>query len=578
MSLLQKLGGILTRKYVLSSHTVIALSVLFMIVFDNDVFWTSLFSVIDLSSPGMWLFLFACFIFIFAVCFTFFAVFGIGRLLPPLLAIVLILAAFTSYYMDAYGTVFDDVMVLNIVETNVHEAMELFDLKLWLHVLLYGFLPVFVLYRITIRHKPLLQALSLRLISVMAVVSIASATVYVSYKDMAFVFRENREISFFVNPVYPMRAIYRFAEKKVHDSNRQFLAVFEDAVKISHAGSADAGNAGNKHKNVLVIVVGETARAQNFHIDGYKRNTTPHLEQHKVISFKNVSSCGTATAVSLPCMFSDLTHDNFDDNAAKSRQNLLDAVNIAGLQTLWVENNPDCKGVCDRIEQYDIAHIYSDEFCSDGGCYDEALFHGLDDYINNIKTDTVIVLHTQGSHGPAYYRRYPQEFKVFVPECRTSTVQDCSDEEVINAYDNTILYTDYILSKVIDYLETKTAAINPAMLYISDHGESLGEDGAYLHGLPYFLAPEFQKRVPLIVWLSDSFKQNKKLDESCLNEKANDALSHDNVIHSVLGVMDVSASLYKADLDIFSSCRPETVESPLRAQLNQSAGVGSRPL
>jgi lipid A ethanolaminephosphotransferase len=356
-----------------------------------------------------------------------------------------------------------------------------------------------------------------------------------------------------------MRAIYRFAEKKIHESNREFLAVFNDAIKVSHAGNLATGainTADYKNNNVLVIVVGETARTQNFHIDGYKRNTTPHLEQHKVISFKNVSSCGTATAISLPCMFSDLTHDNFDDNAAKNRQNLLDAVNIAGLQTLWVENNPDCKGVCDRIEQYDIAHIYSDEFCSDGGCYDEALFNGLDDYINNIKTDTVIVLHTQGSHGPAYYRRYPQAFKVFEPECRTSTVQDCSDAEVVNAYDNTILYTDYFLSKVIDYLETKTAAINPAMLYVSDHGESLGEEGAYLHGLPYFLAPEFQKRVPLILWLSDGFERNKQLSENCLNEKTNDTLSHDNVIHSVLGLMDVSASLYKADLDIFSSCRP----------------------
>jgi lipid A ethanolaminephosphotransferase len=561
MSLLQKLGEILTRRYVLSSPAVIALCVLFMTVLDNDNFWTSLFSVIDLSSPRMWLFLFACFILVFAVCFSFFSVFGIGRLLQPLLAIVLIISAFTSYYMDAYGTVFDDVMVLNIVQTTVHETMELFDLKLWFHVLIYGFLPVFLLYRVDIRHKSLLQGAGLRLVSVMAVVSIASATVYVSYKDMAFVFRENREISFFVNPVYPLRAVYRFAEKKIHESNRQFLAVFQDAIKVSHARSADAVSvaAGNKKNNVLVMVVGETARAQNFHVDGYKRNTTPHLEQHEIISFTNVSSCGTATAVSLPCMFSDLTHDNFDDNAAKNRQNLLDAVSVAGLKALWVENNPDCKGVCDRIEQYDVEHIYSDAFCSEGQCFDEALFNGLDDYINNIKTDTVIVLHTQGSHGPAYYRRYPEAFKVFEPECRTSTVQDCSDEEVVNAYDNTILYTDYFLSKVIDYLQTKTAAINPAMLYISDHGESLGEEGAYLHGLPYFLAPEYQKHVPLILWLSEGFAQNKQLDQTCLNKKINDPLSHDNVLHSVLGLMDVSAGLYKADLDIFSSCRPPAV-------------------
>jgi lipid A ethanolaminephosphotransferase len=547
-----------------------------MIVFDNNVFWTSLFPVIDLSSPSMWLFLFACFAFIFSVCFTFIAVFGVGRALRPLIALMIILAAFTSYYMDAYGTVFDDVMVLNIVQTNVHEAMELFDLKLWLHVLLYGIFPVFVLYRISIMHKPLLQAVSMRLLSVATVISIASATIYVAYKDMAFVFREHREISFFVNPVYPMRAMYRFAEKEIHKSDGQFLAVFDDVIKVSHADTLETSampvsamdvaaiDAGDKKNNVLVIVVGETARAQNFHLNGYKRNTTPHLEQHKIINFKNVASCGTATAVSLPCMFSDLTHDNFDDNAARSRQNLLDAVNAAGLQTLWVENNPDCKGVCDRIEQYAVDDIYSDEFCSNGRCYDEALFHGLDAYVNKIQRDTVIVLHTQGSHGPAYYRRYPEAFKIFEPECRTSTVQDCSDAEVMNAYDNTILYTDYFLSKVIDYLATKSAAINPAMLYVSDHGESLGEDGAYLHGLPYLIAPDYQKRVPLILWLSDGFKMSKQLNASCLNDKTDTRLSHDNILHSVMGVMDVSAGLYNADLDIFSSCRPAATSLVMR--------------
>ena len=545
----------MTGKYVLSSQSVIILSVMFMTVFDNNNFWSSLFSVVNVSDPGMWLFLSACFLFIFATCFTFFSIFAVGRAFRPVIALVLIIAAFTSYYMDAYGTVFDDVMVMNIVETNMHEAMELFDLKLWLHVLLFGFIPVFVLYRTRVADKPFMQAIQFRLISVIAVVSIASASIYLSYKDFAFVFRENREISFFVNPVYPMRAVYRFAEKKIHADNGELFATFSDAVKTSHA----AGSADNHKHNVLIMVVGETARSQNFHIDGYPRNTTPELEKHDIINFKNVSSCGTATAVSLPCMFSDLTHANFDDNAARHRQNLLDAIEVAGMQALWVENNPDCKGVCDRIEKHDVADIYSNEFCSEGGCYDEALLNGLNNYIDNIKEDTVIVLHTQGSHGPAYYRRYPQAFKVFVPECRTSTVQDCSDEEVVNAYDNTILYTDYFLSKVIDYLQGSSASINTAMLYVSDHGESLGEDGAYLHGLPYFMAPDFQKHVPLLLWLSEGFRQEKQLDEICLNEKTADPFSHDNVLHSVLGVMDVATVQYKKELDIFSSCRHNVI-------------------
>jgi len=303
------------------------------------------------------------------------------------------------------------------------------------------------------------------------------------------------------------------------------------------------------------MVVGETARAEDFHIDGYQRNTTPRLEKLDVVNFKNVSSCGTATAISLPCMFSDLTHNNFDNNDARNRQNLLDALDVAGLQVLWRENNPDCKGVCDRIETQQVSDIYVDDLCNDGLCYDEVLFNGLDQYVKNIHGDAVIVLHTEGSHGPAYYRRYPEAFKKFEPECRSAAVEDCSDEELLNAYDNTILYTDYFLSKVIEYLKSSPATASSAMLYVSDHGESLGENGVYLHGLPYFMAPEYQKHVPMITWFSRGFSANKNLDMGCLRNKSGAEFSHDNIIHSVLGIMDVTSGLYDTDLDMFASCR-----------------------
>jgi lipid A ethanolaminephosphotransferase len=530
-----------------------------MIIFDNYAFWSSLLSVIDLSDPNMWLFLFACFAFIFSVCFTFFSIFGISRLLKPLLSLVLILAACTSYYMDTYGTVFDDMMVVNIIETNAHESLELLDLKILLHVLVFGIIPVFILYRIDIIQKPLLKATRMRLMAVFAVVSIASSVIYVSYKDFAFVFRENREISFFVNPVYPLRAIYRFAEKRIHNSNRKFQTVFNDAHE-----SNIHNNLNNGKPNLLVLVVGETARAQNFHLNGYPRNTTPTLEKHSVINFRDVSSCGTATAVSLPCMFSDLVQNGFDDNAARDRQNLLDAMSVAGLDVLWLENNPDCKGICDRITTKQMDSIYSDTLCKDGQCFDEALLKGLDDFVSNIKKDAVVVLHTQGSHGPAYYRRYPEEFKRYTPECRHTSVQDCTDEEVRNSYDNTILYTDYILSKVIDHLDEKSDSLNTAMLYVSDHGESLGEEGVYLHGLPYFMAPEYQKKVPMVLWMSDSFSAVKSISQSCLASRSSGHISHDNYLHSVLGLMDVTASLYKPELDIFTPCRTtQTAKVPV---------------
>jgi lipid A ethanolaminephosphotransferase len=529
----------------LSSTTVIALVVLFIAIFDNYAFWSSLLAVVDLSDPGIYLFLFACFAFIFSVTYIFITVLFPRKALKPVLIFFLILAALTSYYMDNYNTVFDDVMVLSVLQTNANEAFELFDPGVLLHVLIFGIIPALFLTRVRIIQYTISREMYRRVLSTVAVLLIASSSIYVSYKNFALVFREHREISFYVNPVYPLRSVYRVAEKSYHHSHRQFVSIFTDA----HATTP------LDEKNVLIMVVGETARAQNFHLNGYARETTPELEKLDIVNFKNVSSCGTATAVSVPCMFSDLTHENFDDNKARDQQNLLDALNTAGVQVLWRENNPDCKGVCDRIETQQVADFYEADLCKQGTCYDDVLFNGLDQYINNVRGDAVIVLHTEGSHGPAYYRRYPEAFDKFKPECRTASVESCTNEELSNAYDNTILYTDHFLSKVIRHLKASTKIKSTAMLYVSDHGESLGENGVYLHGLPYMMAPEYQTHVPMILWASKTFASRKKLDMGCLTRKSDKTLSQDNIIHSVLGIMDVSSHLYDAKLDMFASCR-----------------------
>ena len=534
----------------LDAVTVIALSTVFLIVFDNYAFWSSLIAVIDLSDPSMWLFLVACFLLIFSVCFIFLSSFAVSRFFKPVISFLFILAACTSYFMDAYGTVFDDVMVMNIVETNFHESMELFDIALVLHVLAFGILPVLFLYRIDVSKKPMLLAVRNRVISIVVVVAITSLSVLISYKDLSFVFRENRETSFFINPVYPMRAIYRYSIAKYRDSHRQFIPVFEDAHMLPEDDRSD-----NLKPNLLVLVVGETARAQSYQLNSYARETNPYLVNYDVFNFSDVSSCGTATAVSLPCMFSDFSKQSFDVNRVRDRQNLMDALHIAGLDVLWLENNPDCKGICSRVPTATLDDIATEELCRGGQCYDELLVTALAERLVAIKKDTVIVLHIQGSHGPAYYRRYPEKFKRFLPECDQAAVQDCTDEEVVNAYDNTILYTDYVLSKVIDLLQKNADVVDAAMLYVSDHGESLGEGGIYLHGLPYFIAPEYQTKVPMILWMSDNFIDDKSIDRSCLIAQTKTELSHDNYLHSVLGLMDVAASKYQADLDIFSSCR-----------------------
>ena len=171
----------------------------------------------------------------------------------------------------------------------------------------------------------------------------------------------------------------------------------------------------------------------------------------------------------------------------------------------------------------------------------------IDEQNNN---DILIVLHTMGSHGPAYFKRYPPEFEVFMPSCKTSQLNECTDEEITNAYDNTILYTDYFLSKVITILKANSVNSDTAMLYISDHGESLGENGLYLHGMPYFMAPDEQIKIPAFMWFDESI--SRIFDIESIKEKAQLPQSHDSLFHTLLGLMDVETELYKKDLDLLA--------------------------
>ena len=160
-----------------------------------------------------------------------------------------------------------------------------------------------------------------------------------------------------------------------------------------------------------------------------------------------------------------------------------------------------------------------------------------------------------GSHGPAYFKRVPTAAKRFLPECSSNALQDCSGEQLVNAYDNTIAYNDQFLAQAIGWLQQREASNDTALLYVSDHGESLGESNLYLHGLPYAIAPDLQKRVPWITWLSPGFAQHQHLDVACLRGRADAEISHDNYFHSVLGLLDVRSSVYQPALDAYAACR-----------------------
>ena len=295
------------------------------------------------------------------------------------------------------------------------------------------------------------------------------------------------------------------------------------------------------------VVLGETARADNFSLTGYARPTNAALADRDVTFFSNVTSCGTDTASSVPCMFSDLGADRFSLDAASRRENVLDVLRSTGVQVGWVDNNSGCKGVCDRVESVNVSR---DPGCPDGQCQDEVLVAALKQRLPRVQSDTLLILHQQGSHGPAYFKRYPAPGR-FQPTCMTNRIQDCPREALINTYDNTIDYTSRVLAMAIDLLASDQER-DTVLLYVSDHGESLGERGIFLHGLPRILAPHEQSHVPMLLWMSAGAKGRLVPAGECLRALQPRALSHDNLFHTLLGAFGVEANVYRASLDILA--------------------------
>jgi lipid A ethanolaminephosphotransferase len=249
-------------------------------------------------------------------------------------------------------------------------------------------------------------------------------------------------------------------------------------------------------------------------------------------------------------MFSMYDRSDYDDEKGVTKENLLDVLTHAGIHVLWRDNNSDSKGVALRVQYEDYKSPTTNPDCDDVECRDDGMLSGLQDYINAQQGDILIVLHQMGNHGPAYYKRYPKSFEKFTPACETNQLEECSEDEINNAYDNAILYTDYFLNKVISLLKQNSKDFETALVYMSDHGESLGESGVYLHGLPYFMAPDAQTNVASIIWFGDNYDE---LDVDSIRRKSDREYSHDNLFHTILGLMEVRTKLYKRDMDIIYS-------------------------
>ena len=480
--------------------------------------------------------------------------------LKPVISIFLLVAALGGYFMLSYGVVIDSTMLVNVMQTDLRESRDLVSWKMLLLVLLFAILPMIWLWRKPMKRLRLVRHILHHIFLFAIGLLLAVVAVLPIYQDFASMMRNNIQLRFLVNP---LNSFYALGEAMLESHK-------SSAVAIAPIGlDAKIGPTHYTHPKapLVVLVVGETARSGNFGINGYGKDTTPNLkllQENKdstgvLSSMTNVWSCGTSTATSLPCMFSHLGKIEYENSTANF-ENLVDVIYRAGFAVIWLENQSGCKGVCDRVPRVATGKLTDLVECGTGECFDEIMLNKLSERLmaypqNRVEKGIVVIMHQMGSHGPAYYKRSPQAFKKFQSECKTNALQDCSREQVTNAYDNTILYTDYFLGKVVKFLKDKEPHANTAMLYLSDHGESLGENNIYLHGLPYAIAPDVQKHIPWISWLSNDYLNRLNIKPDCLNQHKNKKLSHDNYFHSVLGLLDIQASEYKAELDLFAACR-----------------------
>ena len=485
-----------------------------------------------------WLFVCSLFIWLFVFLSALLLLLCYRYSIKPILIILLIISSIVSYSTNNFGIVFDHNMITNTFETDTTEFSDLVSFKSFIYLLFFGLLPsCFVL--ITKVKKASLKAQLWQRIKAFVIMILIFALLTMSfYKPLSSFARENPDLRMYINPTYYLYSMTKYVGTKFNTSTTPFSQIGLDA-KV---------NKKENKQRLLVMVIGEAGRVDRFSLNGYERQTNPMLEKEEVVSFQKMKSCGTDTAFSVPCMFSSLSRSNYSHSKGKNMSNVLDIISHAGVEVLWLDNNSDSKGVADRINFKDYSLPSVNPTC-DIECRDEGMLIGIQDFIDtNPEKDMLVVLHTMGSHGPAYYKRYPDSFEVFSPACQTNQLNECSDEEINNAYDNTIVYADYVLSKLIALLKNNTKVDESVMFYVSDHGESLGENGLYLHGMPYLIAPDEQKRVAALMWFNEGF--SRSLDVDLIKEKIEVSLSHDNLFHTLLGLMNIETEVYKQDMDI----------------------------
>ncbi|KTR92402.1 phosphoethanolamine transferase EptA [Pantoea dispersa] len=540
----------LTSKLQCHDNSFNLLAALFFAFVLNALFLLRAWEIIPYTRVHDYLFAASMPVVLVAAFYLLFSLLAWPWIRKPLLIVLILASAAANYFMHSFGTVIDTNMIENVFESNAQETGALMSRNYVIWMLLMGILPVALVCSVRISNRQrwwwnLLQRLASALGAVLVILLMA----VLFYKDYASLIRNNKGLVKMITPANIVSGTGHYVDQRYLQGSQALVKIGEDAKK------GPLITAGSK-KTLVVLVVGETARAENFSLGGYARDTNPQLKKQQVIYYPNASSCGTETAISVPCMFSNMPREHYDANLAHHQEGVLDVLAHAGVSVLWRENDGGCKGACDRVPHTDMTQWQLPQYCHDGFCLDDVLLHRFDNYVDSLHNDGIIVLHQMGSHGPAYFKRYPAAFQRFTPTCDSNQIQDCDHQALVNTYDNSLLYTDDMLSRTIDKLKGLSDRFNVALVYLSDHGESLGEHGMYLHGAPYLFAPSQQTHIPLLLWMSPGYAAAYHIDQACLRQQAAEtAVSQDNLFHTVLGLFNIQTQQYQPQLDMIKSCQ-----------------------
>ena len=522
----------------LTQSKLIISTVLFLVLFDNYTFFTNTLKVYPLGLDNIG-FLISMLFVLMAFNIFLFTLLSSKYTTKPILIVVVLVSSLTNYFMNSYHVIIDDSMIRNMLQTNLNESMDLLTIKQVLYFLTLGVAPAVFIYKSKIEYRSLKTELISKAKVIFIALLVIIASIMIFSKHYTSFVREHKPLRYSVNPTYWIYSIGKYIN----------LTFSNGEIVVKPIGlDAKVNKLDREHTTLVIMVVGEAVRADHFSLNGYDKETNPLLKKENIINFSNIYSCGTSTAESVPCMFSVFDKSDYSYKKGISNENVLDVLNhTKEISVLWRDNNSDSKGVALRVPYQNYKTSKNNTICDNDECRDEGMIVGLDKYIEENKgKDILIVLHQMGNHGPAYYKRYTKDFEKFKPTCKTNQLEECSKEEISNAYDNAVLYTDYFLSKTINFLKRYDKTYETTMIYMSDHGESLGENGIYLHGLPYFMAPDTQTHIGALMWFG------KDRNTKNIKQNRDKKYTHDNLFHTLLGLFEVKTNVYDREMDILN--------------------------